>query len=142
MRKLIFILFCLLTSYQLFGQNSEFIETRYTTVRSYYEDGTIATEINYINNRPLGVYRFYFPDGSLMEEGVWNDKHLTGNFKRYHSNGQLAQEFTYDEDGKRIGTQKYFYQSGDIQAEKLMGPPEHIIVRYTEDGKHKVFISF
>lgn len=142
MKKFVFILFGLLASYQLFAQNSELGEKRYTTTRSYYEDGTLASEINYIDNRPIGVYRFYYPDGSLMEEGVWNDKHLTGSFKRYHSNGQLAQEFTFDENGNRVGNQKYFYQNGVIQAEKQMGPPEHFIVRYTEDGQQKVYISF
>jgi antitoxin component YwqK of YwqJK toxin-antitoxin module len=114
----------------------------YTTVRSFYEDGTLASEINYVNNRPYGLYQFYYPDGTLMEEGVWNEKHLTGNFKRYYANGQLAQEFYYDEEGKRVGRQKYFYQSGSLQAEKQMGPPEHIVVRYTTDGQEKVYISF
>lgn len=114
----------------------------YTTVRSYYEDGTLASEINYVNNKPVGLYRFFYPDGTLMEEGVWNERHLTGDFKRYYSNGQLAQEFYFDEKGQRIGTQKYFSETGSIQAQKKMGPPEHIVVRYTEDGKEKVYISF
>ena len=92
----------------------------YTTVRSFYEDGTLASEINYVNNRPYGLYQFYYPDGTLMEEGVWNEKHLTGNFKRYYANGQLAQEFYYDDEGNRVGRQKYFYQSGSLQAEKQM----------------------
>lgn len=125
-----------------FGQDYASSKKVNTTVRTFYEDGTLASEINYINNKPIGVYRFYYPDGNLMEEGVWNDKHLTGNFKRYYSNGQLAQEFVYDKDGTRIGRQKYFYQSGDLQAEKQMGPPEHVIVRYTVDGKEKIYVSF
>jgi antitoxin component YwqK of YwqJK toxin-antitoxin module len=127
----------------VYGQEIESTEdVVFSTVRSYYEDGTIASEINYVDNKPIGVYRFFYPDGTLMEEGVWNERHLTGNFKRYYSNGQLAQEFTYDESGNRIGSQKYFYQSGNIQAEKRMGPPEHIVVRYTKDGKQKIYVSF
>ena len=136
------IAFLLLACLSVSAQENNSADTVYSTVRSYYEDGTLATEINYINGKPIGVYRFYYPDGTLMEEGVWNEEHLTGSFKRYHSNGQLAQEFTYDEDGNRVGTQKYFYSNGGIQAEKQMGPPEHIIVRYTKDGQKKVFVSF
>ena len=142
MRKLSFIFTLMFVFTSIFGQGDTDGDNVHTTVRSYYEDGTIASEINYINNKPIGVYRFYYPDGSLMEEGVWNEKHLTGNFKRYYANGQVAQEFYYDDDGRRKGKQKYFYQSGDIQAEKQMGPPQHIVVRYTSDGKEKVYISF
>ena len=143
MRQLIVIFVFVLMVVNLKGQEDySTAENIYTTVRSYYEDGTKATEINYINNKPVGTYKFYYPDGSLMEEGEWNERHLTGNFKRYYSNGQIAQEFCYDDSGKRIGKQKYFYKSGIIQAEKLMGPPEHVIVRYSTDGKEKVYISF
>ena len=142
MKKELFIFVLLLSFLGVFAQEDTSESTVYTTVRSYYEDGTLATEINYINNKPIGIYKFYYPDGNLMEEGVWNNKHLTGNFKRYYSNGQVAQEFYYDEDGNRIGKQKYFYQSGTIQAEKSMGPPEHIIIRYSKDGKQKIFVSF
>ena len=142
MRRTVLFLFLFLPALCVQAQEREGVDTVYSTVRSFYEDGTLATEINYINGKPIGVYKFYYPNGSLMEEGVWNEEHLTGSFRRYHSNGQLAQEFTYDEDGKRIGTQKYFYTNGGIQAEKKIGPPEHIIVRYSKDGQQKVFISF
>lgn len=142
MKKISFILVLFFSFIGVYGQDISPSNTVHTTVRSFYEDGTLASEINYINNKPVGVYRFYYPDGNMMEEGVWNEKHLTGNFKRYYSNGQVAQEFQYDDDGKRIGRQKYFYLSGDLQAEKQMGPPEHVIVRYTVDGKEKIYVSF
>ena len=143
MKEAISIFVFILSTLLLSGQDSTATaDIFYSTVRSYYEDGTLASEINYVNNKPIGVYCFYYPDGTLMEEGIWNERHLTGSFKRYYSNGQIAQEFTYDESGNRIGSQKYFYQSGNIQAEKRMGPPEHIIVRYTKDGQQKVYVSF
>ena len=143
MKRTISIIVILLSAMLTYGQDSSATESvLYSTVRSYYEDGTIASEINYIDHKPVGVYCFYYPDGTLMEEGIWNDRHLTGSFKRYYSNGQVAQEFTYDESGNRIGSQKYFYQSGNIEAEKSMGPPEHIIIRYTKDGQQKIYVSF
>ncbi len=143
MKQLSIIFFIFISVLSLSGQDKYYaIDHIQSTVRSYYEDGTIASEINYINNKPVGVYRFYYPDGTLMEEGVWSEKHLTGNFKRYYSNGQVAQEFYFDDEGKRTGTQIYFSQSGTIQAKKQMGPPENFIVRYTKDGKEKVYISF
>ena len=142
MKKISIILALLFCLSGVYGQDYSSSKNIHTTVRSFYEDGTLASEINYVNNKPIGVYRFYYPDGNLMEEGVWNEKHLTGNFKRYYTNGQVAQEFEYDESGQRIGRQKYFYQSGDLQAEKQMGPPEHVIVRYTVDGKEKIYVSF
>ena len=142
MKRLLFIAFFIIALSQLHAQDLVYADNVYTTVRTFYEDGTLASEINYINNKPVGEYQFFYPDGTLMEEGVWNEKHLTGNFKRYYSNGQVAQEFYYDEEGKRIGRQKYFYQSGSLQAEKQMGPPEHVIVRYTTDGQEKIYVSF
>jgi antitoxin component YwqK of YwqJK toxin-antitoxin module len=125
-----------------FGQDSNSVDNVYTTFRSYYENGNLATEINYVNNLPVGEYHFYYPDGTIMEEGIWSEKHLTGNFKRYYENGQVSQEFYYDNKGNRVGKQKYFYQTGNIQAEKQMGPPEHIVIRYSTDGKEKIYISF
>lgn len=142
MRKLCVILALVFSAVGIFGQEDASGDKVYTTFRSYYEDGTIASEINYVNNKPVGDYHFYYPDGTVMEEGVWSEKHLTGNFKRYYANGQVSQEFYYDKKGKRVGRQKYFYQSGDIQAEKQMGPPEHIVIRYSPEGKEKIYISF
>jgi hypothetical protein len=142
MKKLVFILFFIFALAQVQAQEPVYADNVYTTVRTFYEDGTLASEINYVNNKPVGEYMFFYPDGTLMEEGVWNEKHLTGNFKRYYANGQIAQEFYYDEQGQRIGRQKYFYKSGSLQAEKQMGPPEHVIVRYTTDGKEKIYVSF
>jgi antitoxin component YwqK of YwqJK toxin-antitoxin module len=142
MKKFYFIFVFFIGMLQLSAQKDLSAEKVYTTVRTFYEDGTLASEINYVNYKPYGVYQFYYPDGTLMEEGVWNEKHLTGSFKRYYENGQLAQDFQFDEQGNRIGQQKYFYQSGNLQAEKKMGPPTHIIVRYTTDGHQKSYISF
>lgn len=142
MKKLVFIASFIIALSQLQAQEPVYADNVYTTVRTFYEDGTLASEINYVNNKPVGEYMFFYPDGTLMEEGVWNEKHLTGNFKRYYANGQIAQEFYYDEQGQRIGRQKYFYKSGSLQAEKQMGPPEHVIVRYTTDGKEKIYVSF
>ncbi len=81
----------------------------------YYPSGSIKSEINYRNNHPKGVYKIYFPNGQLEEEGNWISNKNSGSFKRFHQNGKPAQEFVFNNEGKRNGTQMYYFENGQPQ---------------------------
>lgn len=115
----------------------------YTLIRVYNEEGIILSEINYVNGRPLGEYRYYYNDGELMEEGIWDRGHQVGVLKRYDKNGNICQFFNFDNQGNRIGNQLYYYSSGTVRAEKLLdldNKPVKII-RFNSEGKQKSYIT-
>ena len=115
----------------------------YTLIRVYNDEGVILSEINYVNGRPNGEYRYYYCDGKLMEEGMWNRGHQIGILKRYDKNGNIAQFFNFDDDGNRVGNQLYFYSTGTVRAEKLLdldNKPVKII-RFNSEGKQKSHIT-
>lgn len=115
----------------------------FTTVRVYSDEGVLLSEINYVNGRPLGNYRYYYIDGKLMEEGIWDHGHQVGVLKRYDKNGNICQFFNFDEHGNRVGNQLYYYSSGTIRAEKLLdldNKPVKII-RFNSEGKQKSHIT-
>jgi len=143
-KRALFLFF--LSTITLIGssQNNDiFLGDYFSMVRVYDDDGVLVSEINYINGLPTGEYRYFYQDGTIMEEGTWKNNHQVGEFKRYYKNGRLAQNFYFDNSGKRIGTQKYYYPNGSVAAEKQIGKKEgkYTIIRFTKDGKQKSFIT-
>lgn len=128
----------------LYGQNPDNNpEDTHTTVRVYSEEGVMLSEINYVNGRPFGEYRYYYNDGKLMEEGKWVQGHQVGVMKRYDKNGNICQFFNFDDHGNRVGNQLYYYSSGTVRAEKLLdleNKPVKII-RFNSEGQQKSYIT-
>lgn len=114
----------------------------FTTLRVFNDEGILVSEINYVNGRPMGEYKYYYNNGMLMEEGRWNKGHQVGVLKRYDQNGNICQFFTFDNNGNRVGNQLYYYSSGRVRAEKLLdfeNKPVKII-RFNSEGKQKSYI--
>jgi len=63
-------------------------------------------------------YKIFDEQGTLVEEAYWKNGRNVGTFKRYHVNGVIAQEFNFDESGRRVGEQKYYFENGQ---ERLIG---------------------
>jgi len=133
----------------LYGQDQDSISLNgdpsetHTLIRVYNDKGILLSEINYVNGRPFGEYRYYYNNGKLMEEGEWIRGHQVGVLKRYDKNGNIAQFFNFDNHGNRVGNQLYYYSSGTIRAEKLLdleNKPVKII-RFNSEGKQKSRIS-
>lgn len=85
--------------------------------KKFYPSGKLKSEITYKGSRPYGPYTLYYENGNIEEQGNWERTKNTGNFKRFHENGKVAQEFSFTEDGKRTGQQKYFYENGKVRLE-------------------------
>lgn len=115
----------------------------YSTIREFNDEGVLISEINYVNGKPIGEYKYYYDDGTLMEQGVWNLSHQVGTLKRFDEQGNILQFFKFDESGDRLGNQFYYYQSGAIRTTKLIfeNDSPSKIIRYTLDGKQKSFIT-
>jgi antitoxin component YwqK of YwqJK toxin-antitoxin module len=107
--------------------------------KQYYPNGTIKSEITFVNNRPFGYAKFYFSNGKLSEEGMWENSRWVGKYKMYYETGQIFYEFQYNEQGKREGEQKYFHENGKVMIEGNWqdGKEGGIIKEYYSSGNLK-----
>jgi len=108
--------------------------------KKFFPSGSLRNEITFMNNVPRGPYKIYYENGSLEEEGNWQGNKNIGVFKRFHENGNLAQDFTFLPNGKRDGTQSYFYENGKNQltVEVKEGVAHGAYKVYYPNGKIKV----
>lgn len=104
--------------------------------KKYHVNGNLKSEITYLDNRPHGSYKLYYPDGVKEEDGNWVNQRNTGNFKRFHPNGTVSQEFIFEDNGLRTGTQKYYYENGNLEMEVeiVKGVEEGTMKRYYPNG--------
>lgn len=83
----------------------------------YFPNSKVETEITFTNNRPTGPYKVYYENGQVMEEGFWKNNRNIGTFTRFYENGEKHQEFSFNETGKREGSQKYYHENGQLMIE-------------------------
>ena len=63
--------------------------------KSYWENGQLEVEVNYINGLMNGIYKSYWNNGQLWEEVNYIDGKKEGIYKSYYQNGKLWQEVNY-----------------------------------------------
>lgn len=96
-------------------EEGKFSDSKKTGIwKVFFPEGTIKSEITYLNNRPTGYAKMFYSNGKIQEEGNWENSRWVGAYKSYYSNGQIFYDFTYTNTGKREGEQKYFYENGQI----------------------------
>jgi antitoxin component YwqK of YwqJK toxin-antitoxin module len=91
----------------------------------------------YFPSRYLLHSKFYYPTGVLNEEGIWKGNKWVGQYKFYHPNGNTSYDWSYNEQGKREGTQKYYHENGKVMIEGDWkdGKESGILKEYDETGK-------
>jgi len=97
---------CLITLESLFAQNG--------TVKSYYPEGTIKSEISFVNDVLDGSAIWYYPNGNLKSEKNYSNGILYGWIKEYFDSGLLKEEY-YAKNGIKDGTQRIFYENGALK---------------------------
>lgn len=97
----------------------------------------VVYEGRFINDKPVGEFRYFYPDGKLktimnyktgsdevssvsyhangkkMAEGVYRQKQKTGEWRYYNDLSVLMSEEYYD-NGKAVGTWKNYYDDGKL----------------------------
>ncbi|MDR3665942.1 MAG: TonB family protein [Ignavibacteriaceae bacterium] len=80
-------------------------------VKSYYPDGKIQSEINYVNKIREGSAKFYYENGNLRQEFSYINGKVEGLVKEYYESGKL--KMTYNiENGKKEGRVSIFKEDG------------------------------
>ncbi len=102
----------------------------------YYPNGNIKSKITFKDNKPFGPAEIYYPNGQLSEKGFWKVNKWIGDYEYYYSNGSPQYLWHYNEQGKRQGVQKYFYQNGKLQLEGTWnnGKEQGVMKEYYDNG--------
>lgn len=96
----LFLLFC---AFSAFAQE---------TVKTYYPNDNVESEITYKDSVREGEAKFYFEDGTLKEERLYINGKVEGLVKVYNSSGKLK-ELINLENGKREGPTSLFDEDGN-----------------------------
>jgi antitoxin component YwqK of YwqJK toxin-antitoxin module len=106
---------------------------------SYYPSGAVKSKITFKDNRPEGPAVTYFENGKVNEEGNWSNNRWVGPYKLYYENGTIQHDFSYNDNGKRAGEQKYFYPNGQLMIDGnwTEGKQAGATTEYYDDGTVK-----
>lgn len=74
---------------------------------SYYKNGQIKKEVEYIDNIKNGRIRWYYPNGELKGIGFYNDGRCDGDFITYYKSGKIKSRVKYV-NGEPISLIEYF----------------------------------
>ncbi|MCB9195345.1 MAG: hypothetical protein H6598_03890 [Flavobacteriales bacterium] len=114
--------------------------------KKYFPTGNLQSEIVYNNGKAVGDFVTYYDnkENTVEEQGSWMGKAYTDKFVRYHENGVIAQEKNFNAQGKAEGTQKYFYENGQVELEfsATNGVNVGTATRYWPNGDVKEVITF
>lgn len=83
-------------------------------VKTYYPDGSVQSEISYVNDVLDGNAIWYFPNRQLKSEKNYDRGILSGWVKEYYESGLLKEEY-YVKNGLKDGTHKIYNQDGELK---------------------------
>ncbi len=88
------------------------------TIKTYFNNGKVASAVPYYQNHPEGIGRFYYESGVLQEERTYQAGIVSGTVKRYDVTGTLRELFTI-ENGKREGASSIYDERGNFVEDKM-----------------------
>jgi len=100
------MLFLFSIDFICYGQNGN--------VKSYYPNGTIESELSYVNDIMDGNSIWYYPNGNIKKEVNYNKGAVNSWIRKYYESGLLAEEY-YAENGIIEGIYKSYYKNGELK---------------------------
>ena len=103
--------------------------------RSYFPNGNIEYEAEYVNGKLDGLSRVWLEDGTLLSESEYSNGQPHGIWRSYYQNRAVKYEVYY-EYGKKHGLEKWFYENHQVKSEQKFfhGNPETEVTRWKPDG--------
>ncbi len=116
---------------------------RHGTATEYYRNGNIKREVIYKKDKLYGVLKTYYDFGALKSEEPYKDNMLHGVLKKYTAYGELAEQIDYRY-GKIDGKLKRFFERQVVQLEQeyVNNTPNGIYNEYHPNGKLKQTMIF
>lgn len=116
----------------------EYLNNKKTGIwTEYFCTGYRKNLIEFNNGLPEGKIQIFNEKGGLSEAGFWKNNHWVGKYEFYYKNGNKKYEFVYNEEGKRNGIQKYFFENGNLAKEinYINGFENGLFKEYNEKGE-------
>ncbi|MDC8003389.1 hypothetical protein POV27_04965 [Aureisphaera galaxeae] len=88
---------------------------------TYYPNGQVTEELNFINGSKEGENLYYSPDGVLLKKLKYQNDKLQGAAEYYDAHGNVTIKGNYRE-GKKHGLWKY-YKNGKVELEETYPKP-------------------
>ena len=103
--------------------------------RSYFPNGNLEYEAEFINEKLDGTCRVWSEEGTLLSVSEYSNGQPHGVWKTFHSNEKLKYETTYFHNQKH-GYERWYYENGQLKSEQKFsyGKSETEIVRWNVDG--------
>lgn len=110
--------------------------------KEYYENGVLASEIEYKEELRNGKSIVYYPNGNIKQEGYYVDDKEHGLFKDYYETGRLATE-AYFKNGKQDGELKGYHENGLLETIQYFkdGVPDSTFESYYSNGQLEMLAS-
>lgn len=108
----------------------------------YTENGKVASQMNYMNNKREGKCFIYHSNGLVWKEQVYQNGKLNGLCKRFDRYGKLSAEYEYKQGMPGIGLKEYtnlekLRKQPVLKIEKidLIKTANKYILKFSLDGK-------
>ena len=103
--------------------------------RSYFPNGNLEYEAEFINEKLDGTSRVWAEDGTLLSVSEYSNGQPHGVWKTFYPNEKLKYETTYFHSRKH-GYERYYYENSQLKSEQKFsyGKSETEIVRWNVDG--------
>ena len=102
---------------------------------SYYQNGNLEYEAEYLNDKLDGTSRVWSEEGNLLSESQYSNGLPHGIWKKFHSNGSIMYDVQF-EYGQKHGFEKWYYENKQLKSEQKFsyGEPISEIVRWNPKG--------
>ena len=117
------------------NRNKPNLSSQKKVERSYFSNGNMEYEAEFVNGKLDGISKVWLEDGTLFSVSQYSNDHPHGNWKKFHPNGKLMFELNY-EYGEKHGTEKWYYENGQVKSEQEFeyGNAKSGIIRWNFDG--------
>jgi len=104
--------------------------------QAYYQMGSLAYKVNYINNKRDGILTWYDKKGNILSKTHYKMGKIVGKNISYFKNGHIKQSVMYVNDEKE-GLQKEYFSNNQLASVVpfFHGKKEGLQKEYTIDGK-------
>ena len=103
--------------------------------QSFFSNGNLEYEAEYVNGKLDGASKVWLEDGTLYSISKYSNNQPHGIWKKFHPNGKLMFEVNY-EYGQKHGMEKWHYDNGNLKSEQEFdfGISISEITRWNIDG--------
>ena len=84
--------------------------------KEYYDNGSLKSELNYVDEKLNGVQKYYYPNGNIKE--IHNIANETTQYEEYFEDGNLASKGSI-KNKKRVGKWNYYQNQSDRKLKAL-----------------------